>query len=249
MIMVGGAVEVTIRQLVQRLHHGQRESPARRPLLDPSRIALDGDLVLVGARHLEDAQRVMLTMALEAAHDRELLVIAADAARAKMQAASIVTGFPAESLASLTSQQGELLDWSKEIAGDLPIRIVDATMHAGGAGTVWSWLRKHRNGVVILLATWPALLGRDEDDIVTFLCSMKELAREASGAVVVPWGLKVDGRPHQHSRLCDLAMTDAAEEHADVVVLFSELEDRVRVTLAKNRHGPTGCLYDSQDDY
>jgi replicative DNA helicase len=65
---------------------------------------------------------------------------------------------------------------------------------------------------------------------------------------VIPWRVNQPRRlDRRRPQLEDLAVSGAAENDADLVILFHESEYGIDIMIAKNRHGPTGSVYNSRD--
>lgn len=238
-------------QLLDERFRRQRglPAPSRQPLLEPSML-IAGSLGLVGAQRDDDAERLLLVLALDAATDRDVLLVVQDRRWVTIQMVAIASGIAPNDVArpsNLTADELARLEEARREIASMPIEVSDSIVHNGNTDDVAAWLRDHENGLAVLPAAWPASLGGDEDRAADFVRNMKAIARETAGTVLLPWKLNANRRNDPRPMLRDLAVSGAAEDDSDLVILFYESEYGVEIKLAKNRHGETGYLFDSRE--
>lgn len=244
------AVVSALVALDQRLRNQlELPPPSRQPLLDPSETLLAGDLAVVGARHDEDAEHILLVAALDSAAFREVLLVVQDARWSAAQLLSIASGIATRDLvrtSNLTSHEIERVKDAERTLTELPLELAESR-HKGSAEVVEKWLQAHTGGLAVLPAAWPASLGHDEEGAAEFVRTLKAIARSTEGTIMIPWHVNASRRLDARPRLHDLAVSGAAEDDADLVVLFHESDYGVELRVAKNRHGAPGYLYDSRN--
>lgn len=223
-------------------------APSRQTLLDPSTTLLPGDLALVGARNGEDAERILCAIALDVAPARDILIVTPNPHEMTLVLLSIITGLPTDAIGRemLASEIARVREASRRL-GQEPISLIDAVVYQGRADEVGRWLEEHPGGAAIVPAAWPASFGRDEDGAADFVRSLKAIARETGGSIVIPWRLNSHVRNDPRPMLRDLAVSGAAEDDADLIMLVHDREDGIEIRIEKNRHGPTGYVWDSRE--
>ena len=247
---IRSAIRDVFAQLDDRFRKQQElPPPSGRTLLDPSCTLLPGDLALVGTRRDEDAELVLSIIALDAAYSRDVLLIVQDEWWAQVLLLSIKTDIPAEAIAhkTLTSDAVAQLREAARLLNTLPIEMSRSSGYKNEFEVVEKWLELHPGGIVVMPAAWPASLGNDEQGAAAFVRELKEIARTYDGAIAIPWHLNDHRRLDKRPQLRDLAVSGAAEDDADLVLLFHSSEYGVEITLAKNRHGATGHVYETLD--
>jgi hypothetical protein len=240
---IRSALAAYYRLLDERLSR-PLELAAQTPLLAPD-ILIAGNLGLVGAHREEDAERVLLMTALDAAPNRRVLVVSQDRYWTEVELIALARGVSSNDIVG--SDEFLRFGETERVLASMSIEVSDAIVHNGSAEDVSRWLRDHENGLAILPAAWPASLCGDEDRAAAFVRRMKAIARETSGTILIPWKLNASRRNDPRPMLRDLAVSGAAEDDADLVVLFHRSEYGVEIRLEKNRHGTTGYLFDSRD--
>lgn len=247
---IRSAVRAAFIQLDDRLRkQHELPAPSRRTLLDPNTTLLAGDLALVGARRDEDAELVLSVIALDAAYARDVLLVVQDQRWADMLLLSIAADVAVESIAhnDLTADEKSRVEQAMRIIRSQCLEISSSMGHRGETDVLERWLARHPGGLVVLPAAWPASLGRDEQDAAAFVRTMKGIARRHDGAIAIPWRLNEHRRFDQRPQLRDLAVSGAAEDDADLVLLFHSSDHGVEIRMAKNRHGSPGYIYDSPE--
>lgn len=245
---IRSAMASVFAQIAQRFAARELPAPSHRTLLDPASTLLAGDLALVGAAREDQTEWVLCTIALDCAPRRSVLVVSQDQQWLKAQMVSMMTGISIDKIGAgtLTGEEAERLRDAKRLLDQEPIVFSDSIVHGGQTDVIADWMGTHTGGLVLLPAAWPASLGSDEDEAAAFVREMKAIARGSDGSIVIPWRTNSHRRSDQRPSLRDLAVSGAAEDDADQVLLVHEWEDGVEVFLAKNRHGTTGYIFEPE---
>jgi len=219
------------------------------PLLDPTTTLLAGDLAIVGAPTISEAEAVLLTIAVDQAATRDVLIVVDDPVRVEFRILSLATGIDVESIegARLTSKQLAALKIAREKIGSQPLELMHTRRMRNNMLDIQRWLQNHPGGLVVIPAAWPTSLVEEPEQAAALVRNLKLLARETNTAIAIPWWLRA--QTNHHAQLDDLANAGAAEEDTDLVMLIRHdtMGDLDEVSIAKNRHGACNVLWRAGD--
>lgn len=210
---------------------------------------MPGDLAIVGAATLAEAESLLLSIALEVSTRRDVLVVADDRRRIDSHLLAIAANVRAEAVESnhLTRAERAALLAVRQTIGDRPIDVMTTKMAKDTTGEIRSWLRAHSGGLVVLPAAWPTSLVADSEQAESFIRDLKDLARSTGGTIAIPWWLRA--RAARNAQLADLSNAGVAEGDSDLVILVGHdvMGDVEDLRIAKNRHGECGVLWSIGD--
>lgn len=225
----------------------------RAPLLDPATFLFDGDLVVIGAHQQRDVNRLLSLIALEQCEYRDVLLLTEQEQELTLLLLSVASGLPTSAFdddgASLSSRDRDAFEEAKDKLASATLEIALSQDAEANVTLLRRWARSHSGGLVILMAAWHLSLVTDSDLANAFVRRLKEVAKETSTTIVLPWWIA----PFDdiEAGLALLHGAGAAQEDTDLVVLmkndFYGSLDEVRV--AKNRHGACEQLWPRGLDY
>lgn len=234
-------------RLRDRLATPALAAASHAPLLEPSTTLLPGDLAVVGSLRQADAEQLLSTIALDGACERQVLIVTLDRTWAMTDMLSILTGLPPdEAIRPTTPENRQCSQLAREHLATMQIEILERR-HDDAIEAIECWLQAHAGGLVVFTSAWWVSSCGDEWEAARFVRWLKEVARSTQGTIVVPWRVNETHRMDRRSQLRDLALTGAAEDDADQVVLFFATDYGPEVYLAKNRHGAPGYIFDGRD--
>ncbi len=239
-----------LRSIMRRLVGADRES---QPLLDPANFLFDGDLVVIGAHQQKDVDRLLALIALEQCEVRDVLLLTEREDELTLLLLSVASGLPLSALeddgASLSSRDRDALEEAKDKLASATLELSLSQDAEANEALLRRWARSHSGGLVLLTAAWHLSLITDCDAANAFVGRLKQVAKETSTTLVLPWWIAPFDSVE--AGLTALHGAGAAQEDTDLVVLMKTDRygslDEVRVV--KNRHGACDQLWPRGLDY
>lgn len=241
-------VRHSLRSVMRRFAAADAE---KQPIFDPANFLFDGDLVVIGAQQQKDVNRLLAMLALEQSEYRDVLLLTEQEEEITLLLLSLSTGLPAASFETddLSPRERDLIDAARQQLADSTLELALSNDAQANENLLRRWSRSHAGGLVILTAAWHLSLVTDSDAANAFVRRLKEVSKETSTTIVVPWWIA----PFDslEAGLTALHGAGAAQEDTDLVVLMKTDRygslDEIRV--AKNRHGACDQLWPRGLDY
>jgi hypothetical protein len=225
------------------------EAEEAGPLLDPATTLFAGDLAIVGAPTVFEAETILLTIAVDQASTRDVLIVVDDPDRIDLRILSLATDISVDSIKSgrLTETQLHALNTARERIGSQPLELMRTARMRNNMCDIQRWLENHPNGLAVIPSAWPTSLVEAPEQAAGLVRTLKTLARETEATIAIPWWLRAG--TNRDAQLDDLSNAGAAEGDTDLVVLVGHdmMGDVDEVSIAKNRHGECRVLWRAGD--